>query len=278
MPSSWGIAMLEIKKYPCVLTIAGSDSSGGAGIQADIKTISATGCYAASVITAVTSQNTLGVQAIYPIPAAVVLQQMESVFSDLTMSAIKIGMLFDERIMDAVVAAIHKFKPNNIVLDPVMISKNGCELLKADDVEYLKKNLFSVCTLLTPNISEAEKLLGDVIQNQAAMELAATVMGEKYKTNILIKGGHLHSEKSSDVLYSYQDTTCYWYESTRVYTKNTHGTGCTLSAAIASYLAQDYVLQDAIVAAKDYLTKAIQSGRFLKIGLGIGPVDHFYDI
>jgi hydroxymethylpyrimidine/phosphomethylpyrimidine kinase len=264
------------KTRPCVLTIAGSDSSGGAGIQADIKTISATGCYAASAITALTSQNTLGVQAIYPVPPSTVSEQIESVLSDLNVNAVKIGMLFNQHIMEAVADALKKFKPHSIVLDPVMLSKNKCELLQKEAILYLYKNLFPLCTLITPNISEAEKLLGEKIKTQAAMEGAAAIMGKRYGTNILIKGGHLKTKLSSDVLYSHKNEPCYWYKLRRINTTNNHGTGCTLSSAIASYLAQDYSLHDAILMAKHYLTKTLESGKHLKIGHGIGPVDHFY--
>lgn len=268
--------MSNIKKFPSVLTIAGSDSSGGAGIQADIKTIAATGCYAASVITALTSQNTLGVQAVYAIPAAVVAQQIESVLSDLNIDAIKIGMLVNEEIMVAVVAALKKFKIKNVVLDPVMISKGGSELLQADAVAYLKNNLFRLSSLITPNINEAEKIIGNSIKNRQDMKLAATTLGKKYQSNILIKGGHLNTNDCADVLYFSDSRTCHWYVSPRINTQNTHGTGCTLSAAIASYLAQDYSMLEAVAAAKQYLTKAIQAGSLLNIGHGIGPVDHFH--
>lgn len=268
--------MPMIKKQACVLTIAGSDSSGGAGIQADIKAISATGSYAASVITAITSQNTVGVQDIYALPAAVITTQLESVLSDLDVHAIKIGMLFNESIIQAIESILEKYTLNNIVLDPVMISKSGCELLPSATIDYLTKHLFPFATLITPNLNEAEKLLGKSINNKASTEAAAKTLGERYETNILVKGGHANEEKANDVLYSHHDSACYWYESVRIHSKNTHGTGCTLSSAIASYLAQGYPLQEAIFAAKEYLTKAIQSGSFIKIGHGVGPVDHFY--
>lgn len=270
--------MINNKKPPCVLTIAGSDSSGGAGIQADIKTVSATGCYAASVITALTAQNTRGVQAVYALPDYFVKQQLESVFDDLNFDAIKIGMLFDTKTMLSVATALIKYKPSNIVLDPVMISKSGSELLKSGAIEYLKNHIFSLCSLITPNITEAEKLLEKEIRSESDMSLAATTLGEHYKTNILIKGGHLNSVISPDVLYSYIDAKFFWYITERLNTKNTHGTGCTLSSAIASFLAQDYSLNDAIAAAKNYLTNAIRFGSEANIGHGFGPVDHFYTI
>lgn len=264
--------------HPNVLTIAGSDSSGGAGIQADIKTISATGCYAASVITALTAQNTQGVQAVHTIPTNFIEEQLDSVFNDITFDAVKIGMLFDINIMDVIANSLLKFNPGYVVLDPVMFSKSNCELLKSDAIGYLKKYLFPICKLITPNINEAERLLGTVICNELDMELAATKLGVKYLTNVLIKGGHLDSTHSPDVLYSYNDAKCYWFTAERIHTLNTHGTGCTLSAAIASYLAQDYSLNDAIATAKNYLTDAIRFGSELQIGKGFGPVDHFFSL
>jgi hydroxymethylpyrimidine/phosphomethylpyrimidine kinase len=265
-----------MKKRPCVVTIAGSDSSGGAGIQADIKAISATGAYAASVITALTAQNTLGVHSIHQIPAEFVQQQINAVFEDLDIQAVKIGMLFDRKIIEAVRISLEKFKPKNIVLDPVMISKSGCELLISDDVRDLQENLFPIVELITPNIPEAEKLMNQKITNKPEMEYSARQLGLKYKTNILIKGGHSESIDSSDVLYLYQEDKYYWIHSERIDTLNTHGTGCTLSSAIASYLAQGFDLLKSIEAAKIYLSQAIQSASQLQIGHGHGPVDHFY--
>jgi hydroxymethylpyrimidine/phosphomethylpyrimidine kinase len=267
--------MSNIKKYPCVLTIAGSDSSGGAGIQADIKTLSALNCYAASVITALTAQNTLGVQHVQPISRDFVAAQLEAVLTDINMAAIKIGMLFNIDIMETVFITIKKFKVKNIVLDPVMIAKNGCELLQPNTIAYLK-NLFSACTLITPNIPEAEYLLQTKIHNTVDMQTAAITLGNHYKTNILVKGGHLPSNQAADVFFSYKTQNCHWFSTTRISTQHTHGTGCTLSSAIAAYLARDYPLQDAIASAKNYLTAAIQSGQFFQIGHGRGPVNHFH--
>jgi hydroxymethylpyrimidine/phosphomethylpyrimidine kinase len=268
--------MHKNKNYPCVLTIAGSDSGGGAGIQADIKAMSATGSYAASVITAITAQNTMGVQHVHALPASVIAKQLDSVLSDMKVSAIKIGMLFSLPIIDAVLSTLEKYNVTNIVLDPVMTSKNGADLLKPEAILYIKNHLFPICMLITPNIIEAEKLLDVAIKNKLDMEHAATHLAKEYKTNVLIKGGHLHSQQSSDVLCCYQHASCHWYESARIHSKHTHGTGCTLSSAIASYLAQDYPLENAIKLAKQYLTQAIQSARDLTIGHGVGPVHHFY--
>jgi len=261
---------------PCVVSIAGTDPSGGAGIQADIKAISATGSYAASIITALVAQNTLGVQAIQDVTPAFVTQQIDSVFSDLTVHAVKIGMLHNEHIIETVALALEKYKPKHVVFDPVMIAKNGCALIDPTTIDFLKQRLLSLCTVLTPNVPEAERLLNRDITTLAEMESAGAELGEKYQVNVLVKGGHLMSPQSSDVLYSKEDMTRYWFHADRIQTKNTHGTGCSLSSAIASYLAQNYLLHEAVNAAKHYLTQAIQSGSNLTIGHGHGPVDHFY--
>lgn len=262
--------------YPCVLTIAGTDPSGGAGIQADIKTISATGCYAASVITALVAQNTQGVQAIQEIPANFVMQQIDSVFSDLDISAVKIGMLHNKKNIEAVASALEKLKPKNIILDPVMVAKNGCELLPSNIINFIKERLLPLVNLITPNIFEAEKIVGEKIKTLHEMESAAERIGNTFNINVLLKGGHLNTTKSSDVLYSKEDFNHYWFHEERINTKNTHGTGCTLSSAIASYLAQGCTLHNAIYLSKKYLTKAIESGSTFQIGRGCGPVNHFY--
>ena len=261
---------------PCVVTIAGTDPSGGAGIQADIKTISATGSYAASIITALVAQNTCGVQAIQDVSPAFIQQQIDSVFSDLDIQAVKIGMLHNEHVIEVVAAAMQTLKPKHIVFDPVMVAKNGCALIDPNTIDFLKQRLLPFVTVLTPNIPEAETLLGELITTFAQMEHAAETLGERYQVDVLIKGGHLRSEKSSDVLYSHLHGNHDWFHAERIDTINTHGTGCTLSSAIASYLALNYTLYDAVGAAKHYLTQAIQSGSHFRIGHGQGPVDHFY--
>jgi hydroxymethylpyrimidine/phosphomethylpyrimidine kinase len=266
----------NMKTYPCVLTIAGSDPSGGAGVQADIKAISATGAYAASVITVLPAQNTQGVQAILEIPPDFVRQQIESVLSDLDVHAIKIGMLYHSEIIKTVKNSLAKFKPVPIIVDPVMMSKNGCELLPAGVIEDLKAMLFSRAYLITPNIPEAEKILDIEIINTIEMEAAAIKIGKEFKTSVLLKGGHLETANSSDVLYLQSEDKCYWFHGERIDTQNTHGTGCTLSSAIASYIAQDYGLLEAVSAAKRYLSNAIQAGSEFRLGHGHGPVHHFY--
>lgn len=268
--------MISANEYPCVLTIAGSDSSGGAGIQADIKAISATGSYAASVITALTAQNTLGVQGVQAIPPAFVAQQIESVLDDLRIRAVKIGMLFDANIIKIVAEKLEKFQIKNAVLDPVMIAKSGDALLKSEAISALKSELISKCYLITPNLDEAEKLLETRIRNREEMAAAATALGQQYQTNVLVKGGHLSVDDAADVLFLQQHQSLHWFQSTRIDTKNTHGTGCTYSAAIASFLAQKYDLYDAVSAAKKYVDEAIIAAQHCKIGHGFGPLHHFY--
>lgn len=261
---------------PCVVSIAGTDPSGGAGIQADIKAISATGSYAASVITALVAQNTVGVQAIEDVSPMFIQQQMASVFSDLTVHAVKIGMLHRKEIIDVIATSLDKTLVKHVVFDPVMVAKNGCALLEPSMVDYLKERMFPCCSLITPNRPEAEALLGETIQSYDDMAKAARTLGFQYGLNVLIKGGHMDDTMSSDVLFMMATQEEHWFHSPRVTTQNTHGTGCTLSSAIASYLAQGYRLQEAIAMAKKYLTAAIDGARLQRIGHGFGPVDHFH--
>ena len=262
-----------MRNLPIILSIAGTDPSGGAGIQADIKAISATGGYAASVVTALVAQNTCGVQAIHNIPVTFITQQLESVFSDLAIKAVKIGMLHDDEVMQAVVAILQKYQPQYVILDPVMIAKNGCNLLEPTSINYLKNNVLQHATLITPNIPEAEKLLDTTITD---LEVAAKTIAHRWNTNVLLKGGHQLSEKSNDVLFMPKENTTTWFYADRIHTKNTHGTGCSLSSAIASYLAQTNSIPEAVKQAKNYLTQAIHSGSTQQIGHGCGPIDHFY--
>lgn len=268
---------IQKKRYTTVLTIAGSDSSGGAGIQADIKTISALGCYAASIITSLTAQNTQGVQSIEALSKTFVEAQLESVFSDIHIHAVKIGMLHNHDVVDAVYAALKCYQPKYIILDPVMIAKGGASLINDDVITHLSETLFPLVTLLTPNIPEAEKLIGEKIHSQTAMQEYSEKMGKKYQVNVLIKGGHLSESKmSGDVLYSKEDQDCHWFYAEHIETKNTHGTGCTLSSAIASYLAKNYSLVESIELAKSYLTEAIKAGSDFYLGEGQGPLNHLF--
>lgn len=262
--------------YHCVLSIAGSDSSGGAGVQADIKTISATGSYAASVITALTAQNTIEVAEILDIPAKFVGTQLDSVLSDINFSAIKIGMLYRSDVIEIVAEKLKKWKIKNIVLDPVMVAKSGDKLITDEALNVLKNQLFYLSDLITPNLCEAEALAGYSIYLPIDMEQSSRELGEKYQTNILIKGGHAENEKCMDVLYCYKTKQMHWFSAERIITNNTHGTGCTFAAAIASYLAQGNDMVAAVTKAKNYLTQAIKAGCNYSIGRGYGPVEHFF--
>lgn len=264
-----------MKKRPCVLTIAGSDSSAGAGIQADIKAISATGGYAATVITGITAQNTLGVQASHPLPAKVVKQQLVSVFSDLNITVVKIGAVFAKEIINIITTSLRHFKPKFVVIDPVLFSKNGHPLCDEVTRLSLQKKLFPLASLITPNIPEAEKMVNHSITDSSTQKAVAKFLGNKFKINVLVKGGHLSHSKSSDILYKFAENTFYWFHANRIKTNNTHGTGCSLSSAIASNLSQGYTLEQSIQAAKKYLTAAIRQGKKQKIGDGCGPIQHF---
>lgn len=269
--------MNKMKNHlPCVVSIAGTDPSGGAGIQADIKSISATGSYAASIITALVAQNTQGIQEIYSISPEFVTSQINAVFIDLKINAVKIGMLFNADIIAIVASALEKFKPKYVVLDPVMVAKDGSYLLDFAALNFLKQRLFPLATVITPNLLEAEKMIGHPIISLISMEQTAKELGNELKSNVLLKGGHFTGDNSSDVLFSIRDQSLTWFHSKRIHTQNTHGTGCTLSSAMASYLAQHYSLIEAVHLAKHYLTNAIQQASTMKIGHGCGPVDHFY--
>lgn len=259
-----------------VVTIAGTDPSGGAGIQADIKAISATGSYAASIITILVAQNTQSVIAIQEIPLAFIQQQIDAVFTDLSIDAVKLGMLYHEDIIHLVAANLKKYQPRFIVLDPVMISQTGHTLLKPQAIQALVNDLFPLATLITPNIPEAESILRVNINDEHSMRAAAILLATRYKVSVLLKGGHLKTTHSPDIFYDYPQQQIHRFDAQRISTKNTHGTGCTLSAAIASYLAQGEDLYHAIVKAKHYLTQCILAAKGLTLGHGQGPVHHFY--
>ncbi len=278
-----GAAMLgDAWSHKIVLSIAGSDSSGGAGIQADIKAISALGGYAASVITAVTAQNTQGVQGIYPMPGEAVRQQIEAVMNDLSVDAIKIGMVFDKEIVHAIAGCLKRHRPKHVVFDPVMISTSGRKLMVDDTIRIIKEELIPLSTLITPNLHEAALLLGKPVNGVEEMEQAALSLARQFRTSILIKGGHLEGHAMCDVLCHYPSGTsseeeCILSRHTlpKIESKNLHGTGCTLSAAIATLLAQGYAMEQAVGRAKAYLNRAIAFGKGLQIGHANGPVWHF---
>lgn len=261
---------------PIVLSIAGTDPTGGAGIQADIKAISALGCYAASVVTALVAQNTCSVQAIHTVPPDFIAAQIDAVFSDLNVSSIKIGMIHDETVMTVIASALKQYPTQPVVLDPVMIAKNGSPLLRPESIENLKNILFQHATLITPNLPEAETLLNTSIQTPEAMAAAAMNLGDQFGCHVLIKGGHLKGAMANDVLFDPELGLLFWFKEKRIMTRNTHGTGCTLSSAIATFLAKGLPVKESIQQAKNYLTHAISSGQHQKIGQGSGPVDHFY--
>ena len=261
---------------PIVLTIAGSDSGGGAGIQADIKAISATGSYACSAITAITAQNTQGVSAIFPIPLQHVAAQLDAVFSDIKVSAVKIGMLADAEIIRVVAEKIRQYSPAHLVLDPVMVATSGDPLLEQSAISTLKSELLGLATIITPNLPEAALLTGQPIpRSEADMLAMVSSLRQLQAQAVLLKGGHLSdSADSIDLLISKDDVLR--LSAKRIATQNTHGTGCTLSSAIASYLAQGHALPEAVSAAKDYLSQAIAQADTLNIGQGHGPVHHFF--
>ena len=264
-------------RYNTVLTIAGSDSSGGAGIQADIKTISAMGCYAASAITAITVQNTLGVQAVHPVPLDILRGQIDAVLSDIGADAIKIGMLHSSEVVNLVAEMIEKYQIRNIVLDPVMVSTSGHRLIEEDAVEVIKTRLMPLARVITPNVPEAEILAGCKIAGEDEFEAIARRLSDNGNVSVLMKAGHLSGDSLVDYFYNAEDDTITRLQSKRVQTKNTHGTGCTLSSAFAASLAKRENLTDAAISAKRYIEQAIISGAEYEIGKGHGPVNHGFD-
>lgn len=255
-----------------VLTIAGSDCSGGAGIQADLKTMAAHKVYGMSAITALTAQNTTGVSGIMEVPPAFVSAQLDSIFTDIRPDAVKIGMVSGAGIIDAIVNRLTEYAAENIVIDPVMVATSGSKLISDDALTALEK-LFPLGTVLTPNIPEAEVLSGLAIRDEADMIQAAELIGKRYKTAVLVKGGHLIND-AVDLLYDGGEI--YRFSSERIDNPNTHGTGCTLSSAIACGLAKGLSLSDSIRNAKEYLTGALRS--MLDLGHGSGPLDHTWKI
>lgn len=256
-----------------VLTIAGSDSSGGAGIQADIKTMSALGVYGMSVITAITAQNSMGVQKSVTLSPDLIGEQMESLFSDIDIDAIKIGMVSDIEIIKIIKEKLIKYKAKNIVIDTVMVSKNGYHLLKPEAVEELK-SLIAISALVTPNIPEAEILANMEIKTQEDIKKACIEIAKLGVKSVLIKGGHSDNDSCTDTLYF--ENNFYHYTTPRIDKKNTHGTGCTLSSAITSFLAKGKSTPISVELGKKYITKAIENS--FDLGHGIGPLGHFIEI
>ncbi len=264
--------MMNVKYIP-TLTIAGSDSSGGAGVQADLKTMSALGCYAMSVITAVTAQNTQGVLGVQPVSAEMVALQLQAVLEDIPPLAMKTGMLFDAAIIETVATALeHVDIP--LVVDPVMVATSGDRLLSEEAEEVLKQRLLPLSTLISPNLMEAEVLSGVKIDSQSALYKAGQYLLALGAKAVLIKGGHTVDTEATDYLFTDKGVTT--FSKSRIDTMNTHGTGCTLSAAITAYIARGLSLEKAIERGKEYLSKALNSGKMVAIGKGHGPVDHFF--
>jgi hydroxymethylpyrimidine/phosphomethylpyrimidine kinase len=260
---------------PIALTIAGSDSSGGAGIQADLKTFAALGVYGASVITALTAQNTRGVAGIHPVPADFVTAQIDAVFGDLAVKAVKIGMVAQLATVDAIAAGLKRWSPNHIVLDPVMVATSGDRLLAAEAVEALRTQLIPRATLVTPNLPEAAALLAEpVASSQAAIESQGRRLLSMGCRAVLIKGGHGQGAESIDYLFS--GTGVVALAAPRIATKNTHGTGCSLSSAIAAGLAKGEDLETAVRNAKIWISAAIAAADRLDVGHGHGPIHHFH--
>lgn len=255
------------------LTIAGSDSSGGAGIQADLKSMSLNGVFAESVITALTAQNTTGVSGIMDVTSDFLEKQMDAVFTDIFPDAVKIGMVSDKDLIRTIASKLKEYGAKNIVLDPVMVATSGSKLLKDDAIDALKEELFPLALLITPNIPEAELISSLKIRDEADMEEAAHKIYEEYGVNVLLKGGHRINDAND---YLYANGSGIWIKGERIDNPNTHGTGCTLSSAIAANLAKGYELEESIRKAKKYLQGCLKDG--LNLGKGSGPMNHAFDI
>ena len=255
------------------LSIAGSDSCGGAGIQADIKTMTMNGVYAMSAITALTAQNTTGVKSIFDVSPEFLKDQIDLVFDDIRPDAVKIGMVSNSGLIKTIAGRLRYYKAENVVTDPVMVATSSAKLIKTEAIETLANELFPLSKVITPNIPEAEVLSGITITNTEDMENAAKLISEKYGCSVLLKGGH-NVNDASDVLYSFGKIT--WFKGERIDNPNTHGTGCTLSSAIASNLAKGYDLESAVKKAKEYISGALSA--MLDLGKGSGPMKHSFDL
>ena len=255
------------------LTIAGSDCSGGAGIQADLKTMTMNGVYAMSVITAMTAQNTTGVRAIQESSPEFLQQQIDAVFEDIYPDAVKIGMVASSELIPVIADRLRYYNAKNVVVDPVMVATSGSALMKNDAVQTLIEELLPVCTLVTPNIPEARVLSGLTIESKADMIAAARQISDSFHCAVLLKGGHSVND-ANDLLYA--DGEVVWFEGQRIDNPNTHGTGCTLSSAIAANLAKGFTLSESVKRAKDYISDALSA--MLDLGSGSGPMNHAFDL
>lgn len=260
-------------QYPRLLSIAGSDSGGGAGIQADLKTFSALGCFGMTAVTALTAQNTCGVRAIHGVPPQMLADQIDAVVEDIGVDAVKIGMLHSPEIVQAVADAIARHALPHVVLDPVMVATSGAVLIDSPAIAALVRELFGRAVLITPNLDEASLLVGRALTSEADMQAAALELLAKGAKAVLVKGGHLAGDVVSDLL-QVTGAAPHWMRAPRIATANTHGTGCTLSSAIAAYLALGHTLVDAVEAARAYVRSALAAGATVKTGQGGGPLNH----
>lgn len=264
-----------MNRYPTILTIAGSDSGGGAGIQADLKTISALGGYGASAVTALTAQNTQGVRAIHPVPPEFLREQLEAIFEDITIDAVKIGMINTAEAARVIADVLDRFRPGFVVCDPVMVSSSGSKLLNDEAIDILWTALFPRADLVTPNVDEGQILASCKIDSVAAMKEAAGHMIGRGCKAVLLKGGHLTGPSLYDVFAQKRQETL-TLECDFIDSKNVHGTGCTLSSAIATWVAKGSSLMEAIIFAKEYIAGAIEAGKDVRTGHGPGPLNHSY--
>ncbi len=255
------------------LTIAGSDSSGGAGIQADIKTMTTNGVYAMSAITALTAQNTTGVSSVFEVSATFLKNQIDMIFTDIYPNAVKIGMVSNGELIKVIAERLLYYKAQNIIVDPVMVATSGADLMKNEAVSTMKEFLLPIATLITPNIPEAEILSGITIKNEKDMIKAALYINQNYGSNVLLKGGHSIND-ANDLLCTNGEIK--WFYGKRIDNPNTHGTGCTLSSAIASNLAKGFNIETSVQRAKHYISKALASQ--LNLGQGSGPMNHMFDL
>jgi hydroxymethylpyrimidine/phosphomethylpyrimidine kinase len=262
-------------RYPRVLSIAGSDSGGGAGIQADLKTIAALGCFGMTAITALTAQNTLGVRSIHAVPLTILADQIDAVVEDIGVDAVKIGMLHSAETVRTVADALRRHRLDPVVLDPVMIATSGAVLIDQAAVDVLVHELFPRAAVVTPNLDEAALLVGRALRSEADMEAAARELLARGARAVLLKGGHLEGDTVSDLLLA-KDTPALWMRGPRIASPNTHGTGCTLSSAIASHLALGATLPEAVQRAREFVRGALAAGAAVRTGAGSGPLNHGY--
>ncbi|UQB69806.1 bifunctional hydroxymethylpyrimidine kinase/phosphomethylpyrimidine kinase [Epilithonimonas zeae] len=262
--------------YPSVLTIAGFDGSGGAGIQADIKTFSALGCYATSVLTALPVQNTMGVRKIYPIPIEAVADQIEAVMDDIVPQSIKIGMVHTPELVETIVNTLNKYPKIPIVFDPVMVATSGHRLIEEETIHTIIEKLFPLADIITPNMDEASILAGMEVKTLDDMQVAGKKILQFGCRNILLKGGHQESSTVTSIFFNEKENQTS-FETEKFITKNTHGSGCTLSSAIAAYLARGEELDKSVALAQHYVFEAIKHGKDVLTGRGNGPLNHFFN-